>query len=66
MSDKVPRYSVGDTVCERSPSGSNSGEVGTVVNRYEYGRDYRYVVKFESSREEIFFEKELLAANPPE
>jgi hypothetical protein len=33
-----------------------------VTARYDFEDDYRYVAKFESGREDVFFEKELLPA----
>jgi hypothetical protein len=60
MPDKTPRFAVGDLVCERLPLASR--EIGTVTARYDFEDDYRYVAKFESGREDVFFEKELLPA----
>ena len=62
MSAKQPRFAVGDTVYERFPFASTKREAGTVTARYDFENEYRYVVKFESGREEVFFEKELLSA----
>ncbi len=61
MPSNEPRFAVGDTVCERFPSPSTSRETGIVIERYEFANEYRYVVKFESGREEVFFERELLS-----
>ena len=61
MSRKRPQFAVGHTVRERFPFGDAVREKGIVINRYELGGDYRYVVKFESGREEVFFERELVA-----
>ena len=36
-------------------------EKGIVIEQYELDGDYRYVVRFESGREEVFFERELIA-----
>ena len=67
MSSKLPRFSVGDSVCERFPFKSRGQpETGVVIERYELANDYRYVVKFESGREEVFFERELLSIAPSE
>jgi hypothetical protein len=63
MTDKKPRFSVGDSVCERFPFPCSNREIGIVVERYEFENEYRYVVKFESGREVVFFEKELEAIN---
>ncbi len=62
MSAKQPRFAVGDSVYERFPFASAQRNIGTVIQRYEFEREYRYVVKFESGREDVFFEKELLSA----
>ncbi len=59
MTDKKPRFSVGDSVCERFPFAGANREIGIVAERYEFENEYRYVVKFESGREVVFFEKEL-------
>ena len=64
MSTKPPRFAVGDTVFERFPSPATNWETGTVVERYELEDEYRYVVKFESGRVEVFFERELLSILP--
>ena len=61
MSSKQPRFAVGDTVCERSPFASIRRDTGTVIERYELDGQYRYVVKFEDGREEVFFERELFS-----
>jgi len=37
-----------------------------VIERYEFENDFRYVIKFESGREEVFFERELLSINSTE
>ena len=66
MSSKQPRFAIGDIVCERVPTVGTGGESGTVVERYQIEDDYRYVVKFESGREEVFFERELLSFKAPE
>jgi hypothetical protein len=46
-------------VCERFPFADENREVGIVVERYEFENEFRCVVKFESGRELVFFEKEL-------
>ena len=66
MSTKQPRFAVGDTVCERFPFASTRRDTGTVIERYELDHQYRYVVKFEDGREEVFFERELLSIPPME
>ena len=56
-----PRFAVGDAVRERFPSATSNREIGTVVTRYEFENQYRYVVKFVGGGEEVFFfEPELL------
>ena len=54
MSTKPPRFAVGDTVCPRFHAGSSLPETGTVIERYDLAGQYRYVVKFEDGREEVF------------
>ena len=61
MSKKRPQFVVGHTVRERYPFGNPAPEKGVVMNSYELEGDYRYVVRFESGREEVFFERELIA-----
>jgi hypothetical protein len=58
--EKQPRLGVGDVVRERFPFATSNREIGTVVKRYECEAEYRYAVKFESGREDVFFERELL------
>jgi hypothetical protein len=60
MSAEQRRFAVGDTVYERFPFASAKREAGTVIDRYNFGDQYRYVVRFQSGREEVFFEKEVL------
>jgi len=60
VSKQPPQFAIGDTVCERFPDGSRDPETGTVINRYEFGSQYRYVVRFKDNREEVFFERDLL------
>ena len=62
MSAKQARFAVGDSVYERFPFASAKREIGTVIQQYEFEHEFRYVVKFESGREDVFFEKELLSA----
>ena len=62
ISAKQPRYLVGDTVHERFPFASAKREAGKVIEWYNFEHEYRYVVEFESGREEVFFERELLSA----
>jgi hypothetical protein len=59
MTDRKPRFSIGDSVYERFPFAGANREIGIVVERYEFENEYRYVVKFETGREIVFFEKEL-------
>ena len=67
MPSKLPRFSVGDSVCERfAPAKYRHQETGIVVERYELGNEWRYVVKFEKGRQEVFFERELLSTTPSE
>ena len=62
MSAKQPRFAVGDTVYVRFPFESAKREAGRVIERYDFEDQYRYVVKFESGREDVFFERELFSA----
>ena len=55
-----PRFAVGDLVCERFPFASAHRESGVVIKAYEFEHEYRYVVEFDSGREDVFFERELL------
>ena len=70
MPSKKPGFAVGDMVYERSPfdlpSETTDRETGMVTGRYEFEDEYRYVVKFESGREAVFFERELVSIKPPE
>ena len=61
MSTKQPRFNVGDRVCERFLFGKQRRETGTVIERYELRDQYRYMVRFEDGREELFFERELFS-----
>jgi len=65
MSRKRPQFAVGHTVRERFPFPKAIPEKGVVIQRYELEGEYRYVVKFESGREEVFFERELIADHSP-
>ena len=67
MPTKVPQFSVGDKVSERfSSTRRRLPETGIVIQRQDLANEYRYVVKFESGREEVFFERELLSPVPSE
>jgi hypothetical protein len=59
MPSKKPRFAIGDRVCERFPLEGTSLETGVVIERYEFENDYRYVIKFESGREAVFFERDI-------
>jgi hypothetical protein len=61
MSRKRPLFAVGHTVREKFPFASGIRDKGIVIKSYELDGDYRYVVKFQSGREEVFFERELIA-----
>jgi hypothetical protein len=60
VSNKQPRFAIGDTVQPCVPSPASPEEIGTIVERYELENDNRYVVRFESGRIEFFFEGELV------
>jgi hypothetical protein len=64
MVHKSARFSVGDLVFERFPFASAARERGVVIKTYEFANEYRYVVKFDSGREDVFFERELLPRSP--
>jgi hypothetical protein len=61
MSPRQPKFAVGDIVCERFPTTGTDLDTGTVIETYELENDYRYVVKFESGREGVFFEREIFS-----
>jgi hypothetical protein len=61
MSQKQPLFGVGDLVCERFPPATGKREPGTVIERYEFENEYRYVIRFESGREEVLYERDLLS-----
>ncbi len=54
-------FSVGDSVREKFPITTSKREQGIVIKRYAFEGQYRCVVKFESGREDVFFEEELIA-----
>jgi hypothetical protein len=56
-----PLFTVGNAVCEKFPFANTSRERGIVIKQYELDGEYRYIVKFEGGREEVFFERELIA-----
>jgi hypothetical protein len=53
-------FVVGDKVREKFPLASADREPGTITKAYELSGEYRYVVRFESGREAVYFEKELV------
>jgi hypothetical protein len=58
MPAPTAQFKIGDVVREKLPSGS--GEIGTVIERYELSDKLRFVVKFNSGKEGVFFENELI------
>jgi hypothetical protein len=48
-------------VSPRLHTGSSLPETGTVIERYDFANQYRYVVQFKDGREEVFLERELLS-----
>jgi hypothetical protein len=54
-------FTVGSVVYEKVPSRKAIHEIGVVLETYEFDSQHRYVVEFESGRENIFFENELIA-----
>ena len=57
-----PLFTLGSAVYEKLPFASTRPERGFVIERYELEGEYRYIVKFESGREAVFFERELISA----
>jgi len=53
-------FNIGDTVREKSQFTSVKPEKGIVIDRYEFGGDFRYIVKFDSGLERVLFERELV------
>ena len=64
MPKRQPQFAIGDTVFERFPFASTKRETGIVDERYELDDEYRYMVRFEDGREEVFFERELFSIPP--
>jgi hypothetical protein len=62
MSSQQSRFAVGDRVYKRFPYAGAQGQVGTVLQQYPFDEEYSYIVKFDNGREEVFLERELLAA----
>jgi hypothetical protein len=54
------QFKVGDAVRERFPTTSAGDELGMVIESYELNGQYRCVVQFESGREAVLFEQELI------
>ena len=61
LTSHKPVFMVGNEVCEKFPFASTSRKRGIVIKGYEFEREYRYIVRFENGREEVFFERELIA-----
>lgn len=61
MSLSKPRFTIGDVVREKFPYASANRSLGIIKQSYLSEGEYRYVVKFDSGNEEVFFEKELIA-----
>jgi hypothetical protein len=61
MPSDSPGFSIGSGVREKFPLRNTAYGRGIVIKRYELGDEYRCVVRFENGREEVFFEKELIA-----
>lgn len=59
MADKTPQFKPGDAVRQKSPPLIANDETGIVVETYPLDGTYRCVVRFESGREGVYFEKEL-------
>jgi uncharacterized protein YijF (DUF1287 family) len=58
MTAPTGQFKIGDMVREKLPSGS--GEIGIVVERHEWSGEHRFVVKFNSGEEGVFFGNELI------
>ncbi len=62
MGNNSSQLKPGDTVREKTAPFS-SDETGIVTEAYALDGEHRYVVKFESGREGVYFEKELIVTN---
>jgi hypothetical protein len=60
MSSRCGHFRIGDIVRERFQSTRAGDGKGIVIKSYELSGEYRCVVKCESGREAIFFERELI------
>ena len=58
MPSPTAQFKIGDMVREKLPSGT--GEIDIVIERYELSGEHRFVVKFNSGEEGVFFENELI------
>ena len=56
-----PKFAVNERVCQLLPRFDAQAKriVGTVIKVYLSGGMYRYVVKFDDGKEEVFFDSEL-------
>ena len=61
MCEKKPQFAVGQAVREKFSFANAILDRGVVIKTYEVDDQYCYVIKFETGREEVFFEKELVA-----
>ena len=52
------QFKIGDMVREKVPSGTS--EIGIVIEQHELSGEHRFVVKFNSGEEGVFFESELI------
>jgi hypothetical protein len=60
---KGARLKFGDTVREKLALFHPGNETGVVVQTYPFDGEYRCVVKFDSGRESVYFERELIVTN---
>jgi hypothetical protein len=60
MSSGRPLFKAGDKVRESFPTIGADVETGIVIDNYDLNGQYRYVVRYESGREAVFFENELI------
>jgi hypothetical protein len=58
MPAPTAQFKIGDMVREKLPSGS--GEIGIVIEHHVLSGELRFVVKFNSGKDGVFFENELI------
>ncbi len=60
---KGARLKSGDTVREKLALFTTGNDTGIVLQTYPFDGEYRCVVKFDSGREGVYFERELVVTN---